>query len=51
MSTDLMTYLNFMANWEHQSESDIQSVIDEQRLFKKLDNFESDKQVVIHRHV
>uniref|UniRef100_A0A7M5XCZ6 Uncharacterized protein n=1 Tax=Clytia hemisphaerica TaxID=252671 RepID=A0A7M5XCZ6_9CNID len=40
-----MTYLNFMANWEHQSETDIQSVIDEQRLFKQLDDFESDKKV------
>lgn len=42
MSTNLITYLNFMANWESQSDADVQKVIDEQRLFVQLGDFESD---------
>lgn len=45
MSTDLLTYLNYMSSWEQQSDSDVQELIDEQRLFKQVGDFESDNAI------
>lgn len=42
MSTDLITYLNYMSTWDSESDANIDSIIAEQNLFLKVDNFESD---------
>jgi cellobiose-specific phosphotransferase system component IIB len=41
-STDLITYLNYIATWETESDQNIDALIDEQNLFVKLDDFDSD---------
>ena len=45
MSTDLMVYVNYMANWENGTEEQIQHLIDEVTLFKSLGDFKSDSAV------
>lgn len=42
MSTDLTTYLLYMSGWTGATEPDIQSMIDEHKLFVSLGNFNSD---------
>lgn len=44
-STELITYLNYIANWELESDGNIDSVISELTAFLKLDHFESDSVV------
>ena len=45
MSTDLMVYVNYMANWDNGTEEQIQPLIDELNLFKNLGDFKSDSAV------
>ena len=42
MSTDLITYLNYMSTWDSQSDANIDKLIDEQKLFARLGDFSSD---------
>lgn len=42
MSTDLITYLNYMSGWTGAADKDIQSMLDEHSLFLSLGNFNSD---------
>lgn len=44
-STDLMTYLNYIAAWETESDTNIDSLITEHSLFLNLDNFNSDSSI------
>jgi len=41
MSTNLMTYLSYISNWENADDQDIQDLIDEQNLFKNLGDFDA----------
>ncbi|KAF7537317.1 hypothetical protein G7054_g3845 [Neopestalotiopsis clavispora] len=45
MSTDLITYLNYISTWETQSDANIQAVIDEHNLWLALGDFDSDDAV------
>ncbi|KAL2064540.1 hypothetical protein VTL71DRAFT_3677 [Oculimacula yallundae] len=42
MSTDLITFLNYMSGWTDGTNKDIQSLIDEHNLFVSLGNFNPD---------
>lgn len=42
MSTDLITFLNYMSGWTGGTDENIQSLIDEHNLFVSLGNFNSD---------
>jgi hypothetical protein len=42
MSTDLMTYLNYMSTWDSETDDNINKVIKEHQLFTSLDNFSAD---------
>jgi hypothetical protein len=42
MSTDLMTYLNYMSTWDSETDDNINKVIKEHQLFTSLGNFSSD---------
>ena len=41
MSTNLMTYLSYISNWEDADDQDIQDLIDEQTFFKNLGTFDA----------
>jgi hypothetical protein len=45
MSTDLMTYLDYMLTWETQTDENINKVINEQLLFASLGDFDSETAV------
>jgi hypothetical protein len=45
MSTDLITYLNYMSTWDTESDNNISKLIDEHNLFVNLGNFDSDAAV------
>lgn len=45
MSTDLLTYLNYMSTWDSQSDANINKLIDEQKLFAGLGDFSSDSAI------
>jgi hypothetical protein len=45
MSTDLITYLNYMSTWDTESDENIDKLIDEQTLFVGLGDFDSDDAV------
>lgn len=45
MSTDLMTYLDYMLTWETQTDENINKVINEQLLFASLGDFDPDTAV------
>ncbi|KAJ3941502.1 uncharacterized protein N0V96_008213 [Colletotrichum fioriniae] len=42
MSTDLIAYLSYMSNWTGGADNDIQSLIDEHKLFVSLGDFDFD---------
>ena len=42
MSTDWITYLNYMSTWETESDANIDRVIDEHNVFVNLGDFDSD---------
>jgi hypothetical protein len=42
MSTDLMTYLNYMSTWDEESDDNINDIIKEHQLFTSLDDFSPD---------
>lgn len=42
MSTDLLTYLNYMSTWDSESDENIDKIITEQQLFSSLGDFQSD---------
>ena len=44
-STDLITYLNFIAGWENESDENIGVLIEEHDLFVGLDNFDSEQAI------
>ncbi|MBB6005279.1 hypothetical protein [Arcicella rosea] len=44
-STDLMTYLNYMATWDSESDENIGNIITEQNLFLQVDDYDSDRVV------
>ena len=41
-STDLMTYLNYMATWDSESDGNIDNIITEQNLFLQVGDYDSD---------
>lgn len=41
MSTDLLTYLNYMSTWVDGSDAEIEKLINEQKTFISLDNFDA----------
>lgn len=45
MSTDLLTYLNYMSTWDSQTDDNIQKLIDEQQLFVELGDFSPDSAI------
>ncbi|KAH6975689.1 hypothetical protein EDB80DRAFT_829749 [Ilyonectria destructans] len=45
MSTDMITYLNYMSTWDSESDENIDKLITEQSLFVGLGDFESDSAV------
>ncbi|GAB1320994.1 hypothetical protein MFIFM68171_11204 [Madurella fahalii] len=45
MSTDMITYLNYMSTWDSESDENIDKVISEQQLFTGLGDFASDAAV------
>ncbi|KAM7198857.1 hypothetical protein V8F33_004871 [Rhypophila sp. PSN 637] len=45
MSTDLITYLNYMSTWDTESDDNIKRVIEEQELFTAMGDFQSDSVV------
>lgn len=45
MSTDLITYLNYMSTWDSESDDNINKVIEEHQLFTSLGDFSSDAAV------
>ncbi|KAI1324720.1 hypothetical protein F5Y16DRAFT_380191 [Xylariaceae sp. FL0255] len=45
MSTDMLTYLNYMSTWDSESDENIDALIDEQNLFVGLDDFSSDSAI------
>jgi gas vesicle protein len=44
-STDLMTYLNYMATWDSESDANIDNIITEQNLFLRVGDYDSDTAV------
>ncbi len=44
-STDLITYLNYMATWDSESDANIDSIITEQNLFLQVGDYDSDTAV------
>ncbi|XP_066923895.1 uncharacterized protein [Clytia hemisphaerica] len=44
-TTSLLAYLNFISNWEHAVDGDVQQLIEEQKLFKELGDYQSDTAV------
>jgi hypothetical protein len=45
MSTELITYLNYMSTWDTESDENIKKIITEQQLFASLGDFPSDAAV------